>query len=199
MATPTITPTPSVASAAPAAPVSAPSTPAVSTPVSTPESPQSWESKLAADVTKVMSEPVDDDTVVEGDATPAAEAAPSEETPAVEAAPAEDEAAAEAVEAAPVEAPAEDDIKFEIDSGEEVGPDALSKFLNENVSAKEALDANPELKNSLFAALRRDTENREIRQLIPDMETAKTVTSAAATFQSIDNKFLEATTPEGAD
>lgn len=101
--------------------------------------------------------------------------------------------------AAAAEAPAEETSQFTLDDdGEAASPKAFADFLKEHPEASEALDASPELKNKVFAALRRDTENREIRQYVPDVETAKMVTQAASTFQAIDNRFLEATTPEGA-
>lgn len=118
------------------------------------------------------------------------EAAPAEETPAVEAAPAEVVPGAEETPDTP---PADETTEeFALDDGEVVGPKQFNDWLTEHPEAKSALDASPELKNKVYGALRRDAENREIRQFIPDVETAKTVTQAAATFQNIDNKFLAA-------
>ena len=74
----------------------------------------------------------------------------------------------------------------------------MAKELKADPVATKFFDDRPELKNQVFAALRRDSENREIRQYVPDLETAKMVTQAAGTFQRIDNKFLKAETPEGA-
>lgn len=87
---------------------------------------------------------------------------------------------------------------FELDDGETVGPVQFQEFLKANPEAQKALDANPELKNKVFGALRRDAENRELRQIVPDIETAKAVTGAAANYQNFDNRFLQATSPEGA-
>lgn len=96
------------------------------------------------------------------------------------------------------EAEAEAAPEFTLDDGEPVGPVQFADFLKANPEAQKALDANPELKNKVFGALRRDEENRALREIVPDVETARAVTGAAATYQNFDNRFLGATTPEGA-
>lgn len=84
----------------------------------------------------------------------------------------------------------------EFDDGLDLGPqDFASKI--KGTETEKWLDANPEIKGQLFRALRNQEETRGIRELIPDVETAKIVTQGAATWTRFDNKFLGATTPEG--
>lgn len=49
----------------------------------------------------------------------------------------------------------------------------------------------------LYGALRRDQENRDIRSLVPDVETAKMAVKASGQWNRFDSGFLSATTPEG--
>ena len=202
MATTTVTPpasAPAAAapSAAPSAPVSTPSTPVVSTPVETPKSTetgpldggeQTIESKILAGWQKVKAE----------SETPAvekpAEAAPV--TPEPEAAApvvAEPEAQPEVkVEEKTAAAPADE---FKIDASEfedGLAPADFAKAIATDPAVSKFFDGNPAVKGQVFAALRRDAENREIRQLIPDVDTAKVVVGAAGTYQRFDNSFLSA-------
>lgn len=124
-----------------------------------------------------------------------AEEGESEQTVAGEEGDAEEAAAGDQATEGQVEVEAETPV---LDDGEVLGPKGFADFLKEHPEASKALDSNPELKNKVFGALRRDAENRELRTLIPDVETAKAVTGAAATFQNFDNRFLGSTTPEGA-
>jgi hypothetical protein len=128
-------------------------------------------------------------------------AAPGTEGEPAVAAPAEGEAApvTEAVtegEAEPATAEAAPELEF--DDGVSADPVALASELKNDPAAEKFFNDRPDLKGKVFGALRRDAENREIRQYIPDVDTAKLVTQAASTFQNIDNRFLQATTPEGA-
>lgn len=176
-------PAPAASSPAPSAPVSTPvSTPAPAAP-ETSSQPQSIEDKLSSGWAAAKL------------AVPAEVAAPETPEPIV-AEPADETKVEPEAEAAP----AEEEFKLNLDDDGVAGdPKALADWLKEHPDASKALDDNPDLKGKVFSALRRDAENREIRQYIPDVETAKTVTKAAATFQQIDNRFLEAhKSPENA-
>lgn len=85
--------------------------------------------------------------------------------------------------------------EFVIDDGESVAPQDFAKELGKDPAAKAFFDKNPDLKNRVFGALRRDEENRELRTIIPDVATAKVVSKTAATFQQIDNRFLASEDP----
>jgi hypothetical protein len=123
-----------------------------------------------------------------------AEAAPAAEVPAVEAPATE----------TPAEVPAEavvpgDEFKFDLDDTGDVGdPAAFFNEVKKDPATEKFFNDHPELKNAVAGALRRDNENREIRQYAPTVEAAKQMSEAAATFQTFDNSFLTATTPEGA-
>jgi hypothetical protein len=212
--------TPASAPAAAAAPAAAPA--AASTPVSTPStsstpagggdggSPsstaapdsnlstvdrlaQGWAKARAADGTEAgtaVAEPEVTETEDQPEIGEVTETEPGEDETAVAG---EGEEAAETTEQ-----PADGIDPNFFDDGESLGPQSFMKEVNADPAVEKFFNEHPELKNKVCAALRRDTENREIRQFIPDVETAKTVTKAAATFQKIDNHFQEATTPEGA-
>jgi hypothetical protein len=195
MATTTVTPPAS-------APAAAPSTPAPSTP-STPATPAT----PAAPVTTPQ-EPTGDsgiDRIREGwqkaKETVAVEEVPEEpaveEPPAVETPAAEEPVTEEPATEEPVAQPAAAEELPELDDGTTLAPQDFAKALKGNAEAEKFFNDNPDLKGQVFQALRLVNETREIRQLIPDVETAKEVTQAAATWQSYDTKFLGATTPEG--
>lgn len=202
MSTPTITPAAPAAPApsapvspAPSTPVSTPSTPVTSTPVAAPETsqPQTMEERLSSGWQKAK------DSVKSLEET--GEAVPTEtettET-TVEAAPVETEAPEGETKEEVAETPAEPEEFGPIDIEDGLGPTALADFLKENPAVKEALDANPELKSGIFAALRRDSENRELRQIVPDVQTAKIMSQSAAVYSNLDGRFLKAETREGA-
>ena len=92
-------------------------------------------------------------------------------------------------------APEEEFVVNLEDTGDPATPQAFAEFLKNHPEAQTALDAAPELKNMVFGALRRDAENREIRQYVPDVATAKMVTGYASTFQRLDGAFLKAEDP----
>lgn len=190
IAAPVSAPAPAASSPAPA-PVTTP-TPAPSptpTPAPVTSEPQSMEDKLGA-AWKAVREST-------STAEPVTEAVtPSPEEPATPAT--EPEAVAETETAAEPAEPATPEFELSLDDGDPASPEALFKELKADPAAAKFFEDRPELKNKVMAALRRDTENREIRKFIPDVETAKQVTAAASTFQQIDNRFLAATTPEGA-
>jgi hypothetical protein len=203
MSTSTVAPpaaAPAAAAPSTPAPVStpAPAAPATTTP-STPSQPLSMGDRLAQGWQKAKdSVPLTDDAAPAA-ATPVAEAAPPVEEPAADpaAGTADDAPAAEGAAAEPVADPDGFTIDDE-DATEGMAPADFAKELTSDPAAKAFFDSKPELKNKVFAALRRDAENKELRALIPDVATAKQVRQAATTFQSIDNKFLQATTKEGA-
>jgi hypothetical protein len=203
MATTTVTPpasAPAAAapSAAPSTPVSTPSTPVTPTPapvVSTPESTgpldsgDSLESKILAGWQKVKAESVTPET-------PAAEK-PAEAAPVTT----EPEAVVPAVVAEPEvkpevkveEKPAAPDFTIDASEFEDgLAPADFAKAISTDPAVTKFFDANPAVKGQVFAALRRDAENREIRQIIPDVDTAKTVVGVAGTYQKFDNAFLSA-------
>jgi len=205
MATTTVAPVSAPAPSAPA-PAAAPpvsSTPAPSTPSVSVDSPsvgssdtleatlgKAWENaKAAVPLDGGEPEPAKEPGVTE----PAAEV-PKEEPAA---APAEPEAKAEPEKKEPVATP-EEEFKLALDDdGEAASPESLYKELKADPAAQKFFEDRPELKNKVMAALRRDTENREIRKIVPDVETAKEMSKGATLFSDFDIRFLRATTPEG--
>lgn len=115
----------------------------------------------------------------------AAAAQPGEEKPAGEPKPGEQPASAAATE--------------EVDFGDVGSIDSFNSFLQNHADVKAALDKpeNAPIKSMVYGALRRDQENREIRSLVPDVETAKTAVQAAGHWNTFDSGFLSATTPDG--
>jgi hypothetical protein len=197
------------------APVAAaPSAPASATPVSTPtpspapvETPTpaptgpldggeiSLGDRLAQAWAKVKAEPIEGE--VSTPETPAPAAAP----PAPETVPPAAPAEGEVKTAAEVEKPAAaaPELTFAPEDFEDgLAPADFAKAISTDPAVTKFFDGNPAVKGQVFAALRRDAENRELRQIIPDMDTAKTVVGAAGTYQRFDNAFLSATTPESA-
>lgn len=202
--------TPSTPSApAPAAPASstpapvtapAPATPAA--PVSNPSGELSTQDKLRAEWQEAKaSVPLE-----EQNGSPA----PAEEVAAPAAAEVTAQTPEEIAEAAAAETPAETPAPGEtpaevtaaevpeLDDGVSLGPQEFAKAIEADEATKKFFDDHPEIKGQVFGALRRDAENREIRQIVPDIETAKVMAQGAATWQSTDNLFLGATTKEGA-
>lgn len=206
MATSTVTPPASAPAAAPSTPSpasapssSTPSTPAPATPVSTTvetpsAEPKSMADKLAEGWTAAKAAVEADQTAEEVPVVEPAAVVPATEeeitaTPVVEPEKTEEEkTAAAATEEVP-----------ELDDGQSLAPQDFFKELNSDPAAKKFFDDHPEIKNKVGAALRRDSENREIRQYVPTVEAAREISGAAATFQQVDNLFLKATTAEGAD
>ena len=195
MATSIAPPPASAPAPAAAAPVSAPATPAVSTPTPAPTpsvsnqpdtsplgSGPSLETTLGAAWDKVKAEPV------EG-------AAP---TPAVTDPAVKDPAADPTEEPAAVTAPAEgEEFKFNLDDdGVAASPQQFEEFLAKNLAAKTALDAVPELKAKVFEALLNDEKNRAVISIVPDVETAKALSTSSALLRQFDNRFYGAENPE---
>jgi hypothetical protein len=189
MATGIVTPPVAAAPSAPA-PAAAPSTP-VSTPAPAPtpapntiDSPvgssDNLEAKLGADW-KAAKAAVSLDQPDEPAAEPAAAAPEAVKEPAAPAT--EPEATAETdkkPEAVAEPAAPTDEFKLALDDdGEAASPEALFKELKADPAAQKFFEDRPDLKNKVMAALRRDTENREIRKIVPDVETAKEMSSAA--------------------
>lgn len=136
--------------------------------------------------------PLDGEEVPPVDAPPVDPEAPPVEAPAVD-----PEAPPVDPNAPPAEAvPA---TEFEWDEGDVGDPGAFFAEVKKDAATQKFFDEHPQLKNAVGGALRRDKENREIRSYIPDVDTAKLVSQAATAFQNIDNHFLGATTPEGAN
>lgn len=190
MATPVVTAP--VVSAPPSAPPAAPvATPAPAAPVSTtptptptPAEPLSLGERISQGWEKAKGQVnLEDGTVT----PPPAEVAPPEVS---------DEVVNPEIKTDPVAPLAEGEEEFKLNLGEEEAPapDDFAKSLKPEHQA--FFDANPELKGQVFGALRRDAENREIRQLIPDVDTAKVYSKAAGQWQTIDNHFLDAATAE---
>src|SRR5258708_1372073 len=191
-APPVSAPAAPAASAAPAAPASSTPTPAApAAPVTTPTTPEASPQSLGDRIASGWEKAKESVNLETGEV-------PEPEVPAAEPA-AEPEIVPEVtdpeVPAAEPE-PGEDEFKLNLDDKPAPAPDEFGKSLTPE--QKEFFDKNPDLKGQVFGALRRDAENREIRQYIPDLETAKTVTKAAGAWQTIDNHFLDATTTEGA-
>jgi hypothetical protein len=65
----------------------------------------------------------------------------------------------------------------------------LFKELKADPAAQKFFEDRPELKNKVMAALRRDTENREMRKIVPDVETAKEMSRGATLFSDFDTNF----------
>lgn len=146
---------------------------------------QGWERAKAAVAEQLEEEP----------AAPAPEpVAPAEPAPGEPAA--EPGAEPEAKPAEPA-APAEEEFKFNLeDTGEPGTPAGFAEAIKTSPEVQKFFDEHPDLKGQVFGALRRDAENREIRAYIPDLETAKTVSGYAQTFQRLDGAFLKAEDPK---
>lgn len=196
---------------APAAPASSTPTPqstptpaAPSTPVSNPSGELSIQDKLRSGWNEAKAAvPLE-----EGNGSAAPAEVPAAEVPAAEA-PAQ--TAEEIAEAAAVagDTPAEGETPAgeqpaaaaaaaevpDLDDGTAFGPLDFAKALTPE--AKKFFDDNPEIKGKVFSALREREETREIRQIVPDVETAKAMSQGAATWSKNDNLFLGATTKEG--
>lgn len=192
--------TPAAAPAAPAAPSTpAPAAPATTAP-STPSAPPpsqgqelSTQERLSQGWDKAKQSVAVEEESPEADAV---EAPPVEEVVpgAAEEAPAEE--AGEVTEPTG-EAAEEEQPELYLEDGEALTPQSLAKEIRNSPEVEKFFNERPEIKQAIFAAVRRDTETRELRQIIPDVETAKMVSGAAASWQTIDNHFLSATTPEG--
>jgi len=200
-AAPTAAPAPASAPASTAAP----STPAAqpTTPAAQPSTPLSMGDRLSQGWEKAKaSVPVSDDkpeaaAQPEAGAQPAA--TPADGTKPEGEAAAQPEAGAQAEgDGKPKEGAQPEEAEFTIDDIDTLAPQDFARELATDPQVKAFFDSKPELKNKVFAALRRDTENREIRQYAPTVEIAKQMHGAASTFQRFDNSFLKATTPENA-
>lgn len=198
--TPVAPPAASAPPAAPAAPVStpAPAAPASSTPTpavpatpATPAAPQSIEERISSGWKDIQER-----TNLEEGTVDDPEAAPPVPDPA--APPAEvSEEVVNPLEVKPPDDVADDEFKLNLEE-DTPAPDPAEFATKMTPEQKAFFDAHPDLKGQVFGALRRDAENREIRQIIPDVETARTVTKAAGAWQTIDNHFLAAAeSPEG--
>lgn len=200
MAASIVTP-PAAAAPSTPAPAAAPSTP-VSTPAPTPvpntiDTPvgiqDNLEGKIGAAWEKIVSTPIE-----ESEPEPAAE--PEAKAEELAAAAAEPEVKAEPEKKEPVTEPEAKADEFKLtldDDGEAASPESLFKELKADPAAQKFFEDRPDLKNKVMAALRRDTENREIRKIVPDVETAKEMSRGATLFSDFDTKFLNATTPDG--
>lgn len=191
---------PSPAAPSSPAPASAPAAPATPAPVSTPSAPAAPDTSkptgnaVLDKITKSWSElPAvgeDEPTAVSDDAPPA-DAPPVDPVEAVEDAdkpPTDPEAAAPADPAVP---------ELILDVPEVFGPKEFNEFIAGNEALKQALDTNPAQKNAIYAALRRNEENKAIAAHGIFPTNAATIAKAAATFQGIDNKFLSGAKDDG--
>ena len=145
--------------------------------------------------------------------TPTSEAppeAPAPEPPAAAEPPATEPAQAEPAAKEPVtepEKPADAQPQAatetsELDTGEGIAPSKFAEFINSKPELKAAFDdpANSEVKNLVFAALRRDEENREFRRMgITDKETAQELIGTATRFHDFDNNFETVNDQAGAE
>jgi hypothetical protein len=77
-------------------------------------------------------------------------------------------------------------------------PRELNDRINANPVLKQALEADPELRNSMFRNARLAHDANSYRELFPDVESAKYAMENAASFRQIDEMFLNSTTPQGA-
>jgi hypothetical protein len=194
---------PAPASSAPA-PVSSPAAPAAVQPA--PQDPgreQTIEEKIHAGWEKAKAAvPVEveapDAAAAAGLPAEKVEAAPAEvvQSPAGEQTPEEIAAAAKAAEEKAAAGTVEDTTP--IDTGDSLAPKEFADKIKGS-AAEEFFNANPDVRDMVFGALRRDTDNREIRQIIPDVATAKTAVAGASRWNKFDGGFLDATTPEKAD
>ncbi len=77
-------------------------------------------------------------------------------------------------------------------------PRELNDRINANPALKQALEADPELRNSMFRNARLAHDANRYRELFPDVESAKYAMENAASFRQLDDMFLNAVTPQGA-
>ena len=113
--------------------------------------------------------------------------------------PAEDKPAEEA--ATPeVPAPEEEGDLFQLDPDEPtaINPEAFDNLLTQKPELKALLEADPELKEMLFATSRAAEELKPFKALFPDVKSAEFARENAASFVDVQNTFLGSTTPEGA-
>ena len=118
------------------------------------------------------------------------EAAPAE-VPAAEAAPAA-EGEAEAQPAAEGE-----EKPWAPEPEQALTPEALNALAIKSPELQAAFDANPEVKNALFAMARTNAKAAPILEVFPNVESAKFAAEAAGTMVTLRSSFLEAVdTPE---
>jgi hypothetical protein len=200
----TIAPSAAAPSAAPPStpsPAPAPSAPAATTPTPSPapapstspfsEGP-SIEDKLTSAITSAR------EAVTKESGEPAA-APPAEVKPAEEAKPeaaaepkVEEAKPAEAAEAKPAEAESTEELVLD---ETDLTPPLFAQELKKDPQAQKFFDDHPDLKRQVFAALRRDTENRELRAIVPTIAAAKEMQRGATLYTDFDNTFLDARDP----
>lgn len=84
-----------------------------------------------------------------------------------------------------------------IDIGESLAPKDFADKIK-GTEAEKFFNANPDVRDLVYGALRRDTDNREIRSIVPDAATARSAVASATRWNKFDSGFLDATTPDGA-
>lgn len=77
-------------------------------------------------------------------------------------------------------------------------PRELNDRINSSPALRQALEADPELRNSMFRNARLASEAAKYKEVFPDVESAKYAMENAATFRQLDELFLNSATPEGA-
>src|SRR5437016_1454665 len=86
-------------------------------------------------------------------------------------------------------------LDFEAD--DVFSPKDLNERINGNPALRQALEADPALRNAMFRNARLASESSKYKEVFPDVESAQYAAQDAVRFREVDELFLNATTPEG--
>lgn len=76
-------------------------------------------------------------------------------------------------------------------------PKDLNDRINGNPALRQALEADPALRNAMFRNARLAAETGKYKEVFPDVESAQYAAREAARFREVDDLFVDAVTPEG--
>lgn len=86
---------------------------------------------------------------------------------------------------------------FELEPAGIVTPEALTQMVTDNPEFGKLLEADSRLKGQLYKTAREAAELKPYKELVPDLESLKTVVSEATTFNDVRETFMKSTTMEG--
>jgi hypothetical protein len=95
------------------------------------------------------------------------------------------------------EADQQQEAGLDFEADDVFSPRDLNERINGNPALRQALEADPALRNAMFRNARLAAETSRYKDVFPDLDSARYAAREAARFREIDDLFMDATTPQG--
>ncbi|HEV2986870.1 MAG TPA: hypothetical protein VG759_00400, partial [Candidatus Angelobacter sp.] len=86
---------------------------------------------------------------------------------------------------------------LDLEGDDVFSPRDLNERINGNPALRQALAADPALRNAMFRNARLAAETSKYKEVFPDVESAQYAAQQASTFREVDDLFLNATNDQG--